>query len=501
MRTPPRRVVVVGAGLAGLSAALHLRGAGCDVTVLERAEGPGGRAAGVVLDGPGGRWSLDTGPTVLTLPEVAADAVAAVGDRLEDRVDLVRLDPAYRACFDDGTHLDITTDPDVMADRVAELAGSGEAAAYRRWVAHVTDLYRLEQRSFIDRNVDSPLGLLGPDLVGLLARGGFGRLGPAVDRAFTDERMRRVFSFQALYAGVSPARALALYAVISYLDLVRGVVYPRGGVCALPRALAASAADAGVELRYGSAVRHVERVGGAVRAVVTDTDRVPADAVVLTTELPEAETLLTGRVTRRRLTHSPSCVVLAAGTRGWSPPDPSAPHHTIGFGRAWTGVFEDLERGRPMRDPSVLFSVPSLTDPALAPPGGHSTYLLLPAPNLDVGPDGREWDRLRGAFRAHMLASADRVAPGLGSAIEVEELITPADWARQGMAAGTPFSAAHTLTQTGPFRTGNVVAPGVVLAGSGTVPGVGVPMVLISGRLAAERLTGHRPGYRSRAWP
>ncbi len=496
----PRRVVVVGAGLAGLSAALHLRGAGCEVTVLERGRGPGGRAAGVELDGPSGRFRLDTGPTVLTLPEVAEDAVAAVGDRLADRVDLVPLDPAYRARFADGSRLDVSPDPEVMAARVAELAGPDEAEAYRRWTRHLAAMFRVEQRAFIDRNVDSPLGLLGPDLLRLLALGGFGRLGRAVERTFADDRLRRVFSFQALYAGLSPARALALYAVISYLDLVHGVVYPRGGVAALPLALAGAAADAGVELRYDEPVVGVDRLGDRVRGVVTPGAVVPADAVVLTTELPEAARLLGRAVTRRPVRHSPSCVLLAGGTSGWSPPEADQPHHTIAFGRAWDGVFADLESGRPMRDPSVLFSLPTVTDPGLAPPRGHSAYVLLPAPNLETGPDAAYWDRVRGPFREHLLTAAERVAPGLGPALEVEELLTPADWARRGMAAGTPFSAAHTVTQTGPWRTGNVLAPGVVLAGSGTVPGVGVPMVLVSGRLAAERLTGPRPGYRSLAW-
>jgi phytoene desaturase len=488
-------VGVVGAGLAGLSAALHLRGAGLDVTVVDPLMSPGGRAAGVELSGPSGTWSLDTGPTVITLPDVAAAAFRAVGDRLEDRLDLVRLDPAYRARFDDGSHLDLTTDRGVMAERVRELAGPDEAAAYTRYTEHLTALFHAEQRSFIDRNMGSPFRLLGPDLLRVAALRGFGRLAPLVSRYFTDDRLRRVFSFQSLYAGLSPERALGVYAVISYMDLVAGVVYPRGGVRALPRALAAAARDAGVEVLLGTRARHVERVADRVTAVVTDDTRIPVDAVVLTTELPEARVLL-GSPDRPAdpARHSPSCVVLATGSSGWEAP---AQHHTLSFGQAWSGVFADLDDGRPMRDPSYLLSAPTVTDPSLAPAGAHGASVLFPAPNLESGPPASWWDRNRAAYRRHVLDVVERTHPGLAAAIEVEELITPADWARRGMAAGTPFAAAHTLGQTGPWRTPNVVAPGVVLAGSNTVPGVGVPMVLVSGRLAAERLTGASSETRS----
>jgi phytoene desaturase len=153
-----------------------------------------------------------------------------------------------------------------------------------------------------------------------------------------------------------------------------------------------------------------------------------------------------------------------------------------------------------MRDPSFLVSLPSLTDPGLAPAGSHSAYVLFPAPNLDH-PRPLDWSRLRGPYREHMLKAVENAGyPGFGDAIDAELLITPQDWAERGLGAGTPFAAAHTFGQTGPFRSPNTLGDNVVFAGSSTTPGVGVPMVLISGRLAAERLTGRDRGYRSLAW-
>ncbi|MEU8722275.1 MULTISPECIES: phytoene desaturase [Streptomyces] len=485
---PTDHVVVVGAGLAGLSAALHLLGAGRRVTVVEREDLPGGRAGRLDLAG----YRIDTGPTVLTMPELADEAFAAVGDSLYERVRLVPLHPAYRACFADGSSLDVHTGADAMAAEVERFAGPAEAAGYRRLRDWLERVYRAQMRRFIDVNFDSPLGLLNADLARLAALGGFGRLDARIGHFLSDERLRRVFSFQALYAGVPPARVLAAYAVIAYMDTVAGVYFPRGGMHALPRAMAEAATDAGAELRYGQRVTRLERSGERITAVVTDTVRIPCDAVVLTPDLPVAYRLL-GRRPRRplRLRHSPSAVVLHAGTdRTW----PHLAHHTLSFGAAWHTTFDELTRaGRLMSDPSLLITRPTATDPGLAPPGRHLHYILAPCPNTAIGPHAAAWSDLGPRYRDTLLRELERRGlGGIEAAIEEECLITPADWHTQGHAAGTPFSAAHTFAQTGPFRPRNLVrgTENAVLAGCGTTPGVGVPTVLLSGKLAAARVTG-----------
>ncbi|MGW5929633.1 phytoene desaturase [Streptomyces anulatus] len=496
---PVDHVVVVGAGLAGLAAALHLLGAGRRVTVVEREGVPGGRAG--LLESGGFR--IDTGPTVLTMPDLVEEAFAAVGERMTDRLELIRLDPAYRARFADGSQLDVHTDGAAMEAAVEEFAGARQAVGYRRLRIWLERLYRVQMHRFIDTNFDSPLQLAHPDLVRLAALGGFGRLDARIRHFVSDERLRRVFSFQALYAGVPPARALAAYAVIAYMDTVAGVYFPRGGMHALPRAMADAAADAGASLRYGQSVTRLERSGDRVTAVVTDQERIPCDAVVLTPDLPISYRLL-GRSPHRSvpLRHSPSAVILHAGTdRTW----PDLAHHTISFGAAWKSTFHELTRtGKLMSDPSLLITRPTASDASLAPPGRHLHYVLAPCPNTEVGPGVREWRELGPRYRDELLAELERRdMPGLGAAIEEEGLVTPADWTAQGHAAGTPFSVAHTFPQTGPFRPRNLVRGTVnaVLAGCGTTPGVGVPTVLISGKLAAERITGPRAARPPRPAP
>jgi phytoene desaturase len=482
------RVVVVGAGLAGLSAALRLRGAGREVTVVERGPGPGGRAGVVARDG----YTLDTGPSVFTAPELIEDAFAAVGEKMADRLTLLPLETTYRAQFADGSHLDVHADRTAFAAEVERLCGPGEAAALHRYLDDLAGLYRLQLRTFIDRNLDSPLDLLGPELLTLVRRGGFRRLSSHVAGSFADERLRRLFSFQALYAGVSPYRAIAAYAVIAQLDIGAGVWHPVGGIGAVPRAMAAAAADAGVQFRYGVGAE-LETSGARVSAVLADGERLPADAVVVTADAPHR--LVPGLRGPRRPVYSPSCVALHLGVRAELP---GQAHHTISFGAAWEQVFAELTReGRPMSDPSLLVSMPSVTDRSLAPGGGHVLSVVAPTPNLDPRSGGNpqlDWPALAPRYADELLTTLEsRGWRGLGNAVEVQELVTPVDWAAQGMAAGTPFALAHTFGQTGPFRPSTLPRRGpenVVLAGSSVQPGVGVPMVVISGRLAAERITG-----------
>ncbi|MCY0953145.1 phytoene desaturase [Streptomyces sp. H27-S2] len=500
MRTVTGRtdhVVVIGAGFAGLSAALHLLGAGRRVTLVERDRLPGGRAGLIERDG----YRFDTGPTVLTMPHLLEEAFAAVGQTMSDRLTLHPLHPAYHARFADGSSLDVHTDAQAMEAEIERFAGGREAAGYRRLRHWLHDLYRAQMGRFIDTNFDSPLSLLHPDLARLAALGGFGRLQPAIGRFITDERLQRVFSFQALYAGVPPARALAAYAVIAYMDTIAGVYFPEGGMHAVPAALAAAATEAGATVHYGQSVTRLERTGDRITAVVTDRQRIPCDAVVLTPDLPVSYRLLGARPRRPlALRHSPSAVVLHAGTdRTW----PDLAHHTISFGAAWKQTFRELTRtGRLMSDPSLLITRPTSTDPGLAPPGKHTHYVLAPCPNTAVGPSAASWKDLGPRYRDSLLRELEhRGLTGFADAIDTEVLVTPADWTSQGHAAGTPFSVAHTFPQTGPFRPRNLVrgTANAVLAGCGTTPGVGVPTVLISGRLAAARITGLPAGPRTTA--
>ena len=487
VKGPTDHVVVVGAGLAGLSAALRLAGAGRKVTIVERESVPGGRNGLLKKSG----YSFDTGPSVLTMPDLISDALACVGEDIKDWLELVPLKPLYRAFYHDGSQLDVHADTNQMQAEIAKTISSKEAEGYARYVKFVTKLYKYEMKDFIDRNIDSPLNLLTPNLARLIALGGFRRLAPKVNQFLKDPRTQKVYSFQAMYAGVSPQQALAIYAVIAYMDSVNGVFFPKGGMHAVPRALAGAAEKHGVTFKYSSTVTSIERKNGRATAVLTDKgERIPCDVVVLNPDLPVAWRDLLGKQPQsiKRLKYSPSCATLLIGS---SKTYDHLAHHNIHFGKSWAGVFDELIKKKTlMSDPSILVTVPSKDDPALAPAGKSSYYVLFPTPNLSADID---WEKIGPRYRDEMIKSLeDRGYTGFGDAIEVEQLTTPLDWKNQGMEQGAPFASAHTFFQTGPFRPKNLAKgfENIVFAGSGTQPGVGVPMVLISGRLAAERIVG-----------
>ena len=486
---PTDEVVIVGAGLGGLSAAMHLAAAGRKVTVLEREAIPGGRAGRISVPSADGTYEFDTGPTVLTMPDLIADCFNALGENMNDWLTLEPVKPLYRSFYPDGSVLDVHSNTDEMTEEINKVIGPQEADGYRRYVDFVTELYKYEMKDFIDRNIDSPLDLLTTNLARLAAIGGFRRLAPKVEEYLKDPRTQRVFSFQSMYAGLSPYDALAIYAVIAYMDSVAGVFAPKGGMHAVPKAMAEAAQAHGVTFRYNVEVTEVERTGDRATAVITsDGERIPADVVVLNPDVPVAFRDLLGIEpwSIRRLKYSPSCFLFLAGS---SAKYNSIAHHNIHFGKKWKGVFDDIIRDRKlMSDPSLLVTNPTYSDKSLAPAGKEVYYVLFPTPNLDADID---WVKEGPRYRDEVCrVLEERGYRDFTAAIEVENITTPLDWEARGMERGAPFASSHTFGQTGPFRPGNLWGQNVVFTGSGTRPGVGVPMVLISGRLAAERITG-----------
>ena len=484
------KVVVIGAGLGGMSAAAHLVRAGHEVTIVERDSIPGGRAGLIESNG----FRLDNGPTVLTMPNLLEEAFNALGVEMRDYLRINKVDPMYRAVYADGSELNVLHGRQAMAEEIRRFANHAESEAFLRFCEWLERLYKAEMSSFIDVNFDSPLDLVKPWRAGmsLVRMGAFTKLDKKIGQFFKDERLQRIFSFQAMYAGLAPYEALSLYAVITYMDSVEGVYFPEGGMHAMATGLAAALESKGVTIRYDAPVTRILRSSGSRGAVtgveIAGSERVVADAVVCNPDLPVAYRTLLGGVdaprAARRGKYSPSCVLWVAGVKGMPPAN--AAHHNIHFGHDWNGSFKALiEDGVRMPDPSVLVTLHSIDTPGLAPEGHTSLYVLEPTPNLDGKIDwGRERDRIVGDIK-HRVASL-----GYPTDVVVERVYDPLDWEALGMERGTPFALAHTFRQTGPFRPNNVDkrVPGLVFTGSSTVPGVGVPMVLVSGKLAARRV-------------
>jgi phytoene desaturase len=493
------RVAVVGAGLGGLSAAAHLVAAGHRVNIFERSPAPGGRAATDVEAG----FRLPLGPTVLTMPSIVAEAFGALGADLEREVAIAPLDPTYRAVFADGSELRVRRDREAMVEEVREFAGPREAANFEAFADWLTRLYEIEMPHFIDTQWDGVGDLRDKwrPLYRLLRTAGVRRLDQAVASFLEEPRLQRVFSFQSMYAGISPQEAMSLYSVITYMDSVAGVYEVRGGLSTIAVTLANLLRRKGVEFEYDSPVSRIMRGdGGAVSGVEVGGDRrVDFDAVVCNADLPVAyRTLLDVRPPRavRKGRFAPACALWSAGVRGI--PAAGTEHHNIHFGWEWDDAFAALDRGVRMPDPSTFVTVASITDPTVAPEGHSTIYALEPVPNLAGKVDWTsEADR-------HVATMRERLA-GFGypvDAVVVERFLDPLAWRALGLELGTPFSLAHSFSQTGPLRPRNVDdrIPGLAFVGGATTPGVGVPMVMLSGRLAAQRIEQYAVETRTVRW-
>ncbi|WP_295625680.1 phytoene desaturase family protein [uncultured Corynebacterium sp.] len=521
-------LTVIGAGLAGLTAALHLIGAGHRVTVVDSADHVGGRCATEDVDVPGAGVTVrpDTGATVWTMPALVDSALAAVGKRISDvdpEFTIRRLAPAYHATFHDGRDIDVYGDASRMSAEITRFAEAGgddprpRVEGYlemRDWLAK---MFSSAFPHFMSASFDSPLDMIGDagtagDLGHLAQLGAFGSLGKRVEGMLGDELLARVFSFQSLYAGVAPRKARAVYGCIAHMDTTMGVYYPTAsrtgsGMGAMAEVMASAFVDAGGTLLLSTEVTglSVDDCGTGVTAVLHDGGSTPCDGIVATTDLHVVEGWLAGAGAppRRRVVptrSSPSAMVAHGAvpvdvTRRWP-----HRHHVISFGEAWDRTFREISAakgGSLMSDPSLLITRPAVTCPdrIVVDADGREwepVSVLAPCPNLasaDV-----DWERVGPAHLAEVTALLEeRGMTGITDHWHVGRLDTPSTWEERGMVDGSPFGLAHLFRQTGPFRPRNLsprLPHNVVLAGSTTVPGVGVPTVMLSGALAADRFTG-----------
>ena len=465
------RVVIIGAGLGGLSAACHLAGRGHEVVVVEKEDRAGGRVAALEANG----YRLDYGPAVLTHVGILADVFAAARAELTHHLELIRLDPMYRATFPAGDDILVRADREAMTDEVASKCGPADAAAFGRFRDWVSNRCRVDTPADVARPLARPVRRL----VRPLRMGEPERWQRVVDGSFADPRLRQLFSFPAVYAGANPFEALALH------SLVEGVAFPKGGMSSVGPALASAAEKAGVALLYERTVERIGRgpsgTGPADGVWLTSGERVAADAVVCNADLPAAyETLLPGvdppRASRRG-GYSPSCILWVAGVRGTLPG--GAAHHNLHFGSDGRQAFDAIvRRGTRMAEPLTLVTGASVSDSSLAPSGRSTLYVLEPTPNLSGNID---WAACTDRVQADLVARAG----GLGYPVDVEmeRCFAPAGWRHLGLHQGTPF---------GPLRPPGIERriPKLYFVGSSTLSGAALPRVLLSGRWAADRVEG-----------
>lgn len=485
-------IALVGAGVGGLSAAARLAADGFAVTVYEQGAGPGGRCGRIADRG----FAFDTGPTLLLMPEVLEETFAVCGRRLRDYLTLHRCDPNYRIHFRDGSAVTFTTELTAMAQEL-ERVEPGSSQRYLEFLAQGQVQYRTSVDRFVGRNFDHlgqflTLGNLRQVLRVRAHRKMYGE----VSRFFRDERLRAALSFQTMYLGISPYDAPAVYGLLPYTELGMGIWYPAGGMYELPLALERLCRELGVTFHYRTPVARIACDGArATGVVLRDGRHVAADVVLCNADLPWAYRNLLDPATTRlpraeRLRYTSSAFMLYLGV---SRPVPQLLHHNVFFGRDYRGSFEDIfRRFRVPEDPSFYVNVASRTDPGCAPAGGDAVYVLVPVPHRHQELDWRvEAPRLRAKVLRRL---AEIGCEDVERHVVVEHQRTPDDWATElNLELGSAFGLSHDFFQVGPFRPKNQDprVRNLFFVGASTQPGTGLPMVMLSARLVAERIRAH----------
>ena len=482
---PAPHAVVIGSGFGGLAAAVRLGARGYRVTVCERLESLGGRAAVFRQDG----YTFDSGPTIVTAPFLLEELWGLCGRRLADDVELRALAPFYRIRFDDGATFDYHGDAARMRAEVARLA-PGDVAGFERFMRVSEAIYRVgfERLGHVPFDSVMDMARIAPDLVRL---GGYRSVYGLVAGLMRNPRLRQICSFHPLLIGGNPFRTTAIYALIAHLERSGGVHYAMGGMGRLIEGLAGLIARQGGVVRCGAGVSAIEvRDGRAVGVRFESGDTLAADIVVSNADAAWTYRHLVPSAARRRWTdrrierarHSMSLFVWYFGTRRRYD---DVAHHTILFGPRYRELLEDIFRRKVLpQDFSLYLHRPTATDPSLAPPGCDTFYVLSPVANLESGID---WPRAAEGYRRAIAAHlGSTLLPGLEGAVATSRVTTPQDFQDRLLSfRGAAFALEPTLMQSAWFRPHNrsEEVERLYLVGAGTHPGAGIPGVLSSARV------------------
>jgi phytoene desaturase len=488
-------VLVIGAGIGGIAAAARLARHGYQVSVVEKNERAGGRCDRLVKDG----HHFDTGTTLFLMPELYAQTFADLGERIEDHLDLRRIDPTYRLHFKDGSSLALTSDLNAMQSEL-EAIEPGSFGAYLHYLAEGHRHYQLSLTHLVGRNFRSPSEFFNlKNLLLVFRLKALTKHYDNVGNYFEDPRLKAAFTFQNMYMGLSPYQAPATYSFLQYTELADGVWFPMGGMVRVAEALTGIAENWGVRFMYNAPVEKI-KVDGRVATGVTLADgrQIGADIVVANADLPYVyRCLLPDDGTTDRLEgkkYGCSTVTFYWGLDKRFPQ--LGPHNLFLAGdyrQSFDPIFNDLTLPD---DPSFYVHAPVSVDPSLAPEGGDTLMVALPVGHInEAAPQDwppQDWGTIQRQARRVVLERLGQIGlSNLEQHIKFEVSCTPPDWqSRYNLSKGSNHGLSHNLLQMGYLRPHNRHDRyrNLYFVGASTHPGTGLPTVLVSARLTSERI-------------
>lgn len=483
--------LVIGAGIGGIATAARLAKNGYDVTVLEKESTPGGRCNQIIRDG----HRFDIGPTLFLMPEVWEETFASIGEKMSDHLDLRRIDPTYKVYFDDGLRLELTSDIGKMQTQL-EAVDKTAFTGFLGYIAEGSKHYKISLDKFVGRNFFNIFEYFSlknlPLIFNLKA---LQKHYTNTSRFFKDERLKAAFTFQNMYLGLSPYDAPATYSLLQYTELAEGVWYPMGGMYAGIQALTKVAEKLGVKFVYNSPVKKINVGKSKVESViVADGKTYTADIFVGNADLPYIyKELLPDVKESKKLDEKLYTCSTIMFYWGVDKQYKQIAHHNVFLGGDYKASFDQIFEDHTLPEiPSFYVHAPARTDPAAAPEGQETLYVLVPVGHLSER-SKQDWDALVNRARATVFARLEKEMgiTDLKEHIKFEIVYQPKVWKeRFNLEKGAAFGLSHNFWQVGYLRPHNRHAQykNMYFAGASTHPGTGLPIVLLSARLTTERI-------------
>ena len=483
--------LVIGAGIGGIATAARLAKNGFQVTVIEKNDKPGGRCNQIVKDG----HRFDIGPTLFLMPEVFAETYSALGESMNDHLDLKRIDPTYKVHFDDGLRLQLTSDIGVMQEQLDRVE-KGAFGGFLRYIAEGNKHYKVSVEKFVGRNFKNIFEYFSlANLPLLFQLKALMTHYSNVGNFFKDDRLKAAFTFQNMYLGLSPYDAPATYSLLQYTELADGIWYPIGGMYRVIETLTDIAEKLGVKFVYNTPVTAIKAEGNRVNGVETADGRSwEADYFVGNADLPYIyKELLPKNSEAAKLDKKSYTCSTIMFYWGVDKTYPQIAHHNVFLAGDYKTSFDKIFKQHELPEkPSFYVHAPARTDASAAPAGEDTLYVLVPVGHLD-SENRQDWPALVNRAREFVF---ERLAVELGADdlrehIKFEEVNTPLTWKEQfNLEKGAAFGLSHNFMQVGYLRPQNRHAQfkNLYFSGASTHPGTGLPIVLLSARLTTERI-------------
>lgn len=493
-----KKVIVIGAGIGGITTATYLAKAGYDVHIYEQSKNPGGRASQHKAQG----FTFDTGPSWYLMPEVFEHYFSLCGTSTEEQLDLIKLDPAYRVFFEDGTH--VTIGNDQKKNQAAfEAMEPGAGGALKRYAEQAMSLYNLSLKHFLYTNFQSVKDILHLDIfraLPLFLRMVSSSFDSEVSRFVTHPRLKMILEYSCVFLGASPYKAPALYTLMGALDFHQGVYYPKGGIYALIERMVALSEQAGVTYHYEQSVKQiVVKHKKAAGVTLSSDETIEADIVISNADLHHTETAMLPENLRsysekywQKQQSGPSALLLYLGVEGSLP---ELAHHDLCFVDSWKENFEAIYETKTIPNPaSIYISKTTATEPNLAPKGHEALVVLVPLP-ADKLLSKSEQQQLERQVYTQMEQMTG--VKNIQDRIVYKHTMGPAEFGEQFQSwRYSMLGPGHTLRQSAIFRTRNYSkkVKNLYYVGGGTIPGVGMPMCMIGAELIYKRIIGDKQG-------